>query len=91
MDTLLQYYLFMPSKYKDCYLTYLLNDMAGQSAIVFVATCATAQRLAHLLRNLGFPALAIHGQLSQARRLGALQKFKSATSTILIATDVASR
>eukprot|EP00330_Aristerostoma_sp_ATCC50986_P009524 CAMPEP_0114592238 /NCGR_PEP_ID=MMETSP0125-20121206/14109_1 /TAXON_ID=485358 ORGANISM="Aristerostoma sp., Strain ATCC 50986" /NCGR_SAMPLE_ID=MMETSP0125 /ASSEMBLY_ACC=CAM_ASM_000245 /LENGTH=169 /DNA_ID=CAMNT_0001790771 /DNA_START=845 /DNA_END=1354 /DNA_ORIENTATION=+ len=44
-----------------------------------------------MLRNLGFPAVAIHGKLTQVKRLGALNKFKSKEKSILIATDVASR
>jgi ATP-dependent RNA helicase DDX47/RRP3 len=44
-----------------------------------------------LLRNLGFPAVAIHGKLDQVKRLGALNKFKSKEKTILLATDVAAR
>jgi ATP-dependent RNA helicase DDX47/RRP3 len=32
---LLQNYLFIPAKYKDCYLTYLINEFAGQSILVF--------------------------------------------------------
>ena len=56
-----------------------------------MSTCANAQRLALMLRNLGFPAIPIHGQLTQAHRLGALNKFKTGDRNILIATDVASR
>jgi ATP-dependent RNA helicase DDX47/RRP3 len=44
-----------------------------------------------ILRNLGFPAIPLHGQLSQPKRLGALNKFKSGDRNILLATDVASR
>jgi ATP-dependent RNA helicase DDX47/RRP3 len=91
VDTLLQYYLFIPLAYKDCYLTYLVNELAGNSIIVFAATCSAAQRLALMLRNLGFPAIALHGQMSQPKRLGALSKFSSGSRKILIATDVASR
>jgi ATP-dependent RNA helicase DDX47/RRP3 len=91
VSTLIQNYLFVPAKLKDTYLTYLLNDLAGSTAIVFVSTCANAQRLALMLRNLGFPAIPIHGQLTQAHRLGALNKFKTGDRNILIATDVASR
>lgn len=32
---LLQNFLFIPAKYKDCYLTYLINEFAGQSILVF--------------------------------------------------------
>jgi len=36
-------------------------------------------------------AICLHGKMNQAARLGALQQFKSNTSSILLATDVASR
>ena len=86
---LLQSYLFIPAKYKDCYLTYLINEHAGQSILVFGATCNNVQRLALMLRNLGFPAICLHGQMSQPKRLGALTKFKAGGRDILICTDVA--
>ncbi len=44
-----------------------------------------------MLRNLGFTAIPLHGQMTQAKRLGSLNKFKSKARSILIATDVASR
>lgn len=44
-----------------------------------------------MLRSLGFPAVPLHGQLSQSQRLGALGKFKSGDRKLLVATDVASR
>jgi ATP-dependent RNA helicase DDX47/RRP3 len=88
---LLQSYLFIPAKYKDCYLTFLVNEHAGKSILVFGATCNNVQRLALMLRNLGFPAVCLHGQMNQTKRLGALQKFSSGDRTILICTDVASR
>jgi ATP-dependent RNA helicase DDX47/RRP3 len=88
---LLQSYLFIPAKYKDCYLTYLINEHAGQSILVFGATCNNVQRLALMLRNLGFPAICLHGQMSQPKRLGALHKFRGGGRDILICTDVASR
>ena len=90
-QNLLQSYMFIPAKYKDCYLTYLINEHAGQSILVFAATCNNVQRLTLMLRNLGFPAVCLHGQMNQAKRLGALQKFASGQRTILICTDVASR
>ncbi|THH18490.1 hypothetical protein EW146_g2511 [Bondarzewia mesenterica] len=49
------------------------------------------QRLSIILRTLGFPAVPLHGQLSQSQRLGALSKFKSGGRNVLVATDVASR
>ncbi|OAX78816.1 ATP-dependent rRNA helicase RRP3 [Emergomyces africanus] len=91
VSTLLQSYLFIPHKYKDVYLVYLLNEYAGQSAIVFTRTVNETQRLAILLRALGFGAIPLHGQLSQSSRLGALNKFRSRNRDILVATDVAAR
>merc|ERR1712183_799848 len=90
-SNLLQYYLFIPAKYKDVYLTYIINEYAGESILVFGATCNNVKRLAQMLCNLGFPVISLHGQIPQAKRLRALSKFKSGKRTVLISTDVASR
>jgi ATP-dependent RNA helicase DDX47/RRP3 len=91
VSTLLQSYLLIPQKYKDLYLIYLLNEFAGQTAILFTRTVHETQRLAFLLRALGFGAIPLHGQLSQSARLGALGKFRAGSRNILVATDVAAR
>ena len=91
VQKLVQNYMFIPAKIKDVYLAWLLNENSGKSSIIFVGTCANAQRCAVMLNNLGFDCVPIHGQLSQQKRLGALNKFKGNGSSILIATDVASR
>jgi ATP-dependent RNA helicase DDX47/RRP3 len=91
VDTLIQNYLFMPSKHSMAYLAYILNEHAGQSSIIFVASCAGAHKTALTLRNLGFRAVPLHGRMSQPKRLGALNKFKAGASNILVATDVAAR
>ncbi|KAK1785733.1 hypothetical protein P4O66_019085, partial [Electrophorus voltai] len=91
VDKLQQYYIFIPAKYKDCYLVSILNELAGNSFMVFCSTCNNAQRVALLLRNLGITAIPLHGQMSQNKRLGALNKFKSKSRSVLLATDVASR
>lgn len=91
VSTLVQHYLFIPEKHKDCYLVYLLNEFAGNSSIVFVDTQRHTQRLALMLRALGFPAICIHGGMAQPKRLSALTKFKAGERSILLATDVASR
>lgn len=91
VSTLHQYYLFMPFAHKDTYLTFLANEQAGQSIIVFTRTVHDAQRIAVMLRLLGFSAIPLHGQLSQTARLGALNKFKSGGRNIMVCTDVAAR
>jgi ATP-dependent RNA helicase DDX47/RRP3 len=91
VDTLVQHFVFVPDKHKDCYLAYLLTEFAGNSAIVFVDTQKHAQRIALLLRAVSFSAVCIHGGMGQPKRLAALSKFKAGQRTILVATDVASR
>lgn len=83
--------LTIPSKHKDLYLIHLLNDAIGHPVIIFARTVNETQRIAILLRTLGFGAIPLHGQLSQSARLGALSKFKSRSRDILVATDVAAR
>ena len=69
----------------------MLNEFSGKTTILFVSTCSTAQCLTYMLRNLGFKAVCLHGQMPQPKRLSALSKFKEGSRNILIATDVASR
>lgn len=91
VDTLRQQYMFVPAKHKDCYLVYALTELAGSTSIIFTRTCDATRRIALTLRNLGFGAVPIHGQMSQPKRLAALNKFKAGERSILVATDVASR
>lgn len=91
VDTLKQQYRFVPAKYKDCYLVYILTVMAESTTMVFTRTCDSTQVLSLILRNLGLRAIPISGQMNQSKRLGALNKFKARECNILICTDVASR
>jgi len=91
VDTLQQQYLFVPHKYKEAYLVLMLNEFAGNTVIIFASTCATTSRLTLILRNLGFSAIPINGDMSQDKRLNALSQFKTGQRNILVATDVASR
>jgi ATP-dependent RNA helicase DDX47/RRP3 len=91
VEELTQNYLFIPDKYKDCYLVYLLTEFTGKSIIIFTIQCNTCQTIALILRNLGFGAIPLHGKMTQTKRLGSLNKFKSKERNILVATDVASR
>lgn len=91
VDHLKQFYIFIPAKYKDVYLVHILNEMSGNSSIVFCNTCPGTQRIALMLRNLGFSAIPINGKMTQSNRLAALNKFKVKSSSVLLATDVASR
>ncbi|OCF77283.1 ATP-dependent rRNA helicase RRP3 [Kwoniella mangroviensis CBS 8886] len=91
VSTLLQHYLLLPLKAKDTHLIYLTNELSSSSMIIFTRTVNDSQRLSIILRRLGFPAIPLHGQMSQSMRLASLNKFKSGGRSILVATDVASR
>lgn len=39
VDTLRQQYLFVPAKYKDCYLAYVINELSGSTFMVSVQDC----------------------------------------------------
>merc|ERR1719234_1441614 len=90
-EKLLQYYLFIPLKLKELYLVHIMNEMAGNSFMIFCSTCSATLRLSLMLRGLGFTAISLNGQMSQNKRLASLNKFKAKSRTILLATDVASR
>ncbi|ERN04445.1 DEAD-box ATP-dependent RNA helicase 37 [Amborella trichopoda] len=69
------------------------NGTHGKQALtlVFVETKKGADSLEHWLCMNGFPATTIHGDRSQQEREQALRSFKSGTTPILVATDVAAR
>ena len=91
VKNLKQNYLFIPHKFKDIYLIYLVHEFAGQTCILFTRTVNETQRLAFLLRALGRSAIPLHGQMTQSSRLGSLNKFRAGSRDILVATDVAAR
>ena len=91
VKNLSQGYCFMPQKYKETYLAYLCNEFFESSIIIFVETQRCAEKLALLLKFLGFKSSCIHGGISQLRRLKILEAFKIKKNNILIATDLASR
>ena len=84
VDKLLQYYLFIPFKFKEVYLIHLINEMAGNSFIIFSSTCQGTLKLALILRNIGFLAIPLNGEMSQNKRLSSLNKFKSKSRSILV-------
>jgi ATP-dependent RNA helicase RhlE len=72
-------------------LAYLIQTRGLRQVLVFTGTRIGANRLAHQLRRDHIHADAIHGDKSQAEREAALADFKSGKTTVLVATDVASR
>ncbi|MGA2963073.1 MAG: DEAD/DEAH box helicase [Candidatus Korobacteraceae bacterium] len=68
----------------------LLYAEKGQT-LIFARTKRGAERLAKNLVRDGFAAAMIHGDRSQAQRIGALTGFDEGRFKVLVATDVASR
>lgn len=91
VETLVQHYLFIPAQFKDTYLLFVLEQFMGASVIIFCDTSGAALQLTTVLDKMGFRAVAIFGKLTQQKRLEALNKFRSKSKNILVATDVASR
>ncbi len=61
---------------QDVYLAYALTELSGSTSMIFTRTCDNTRRISLMLRNLGFGAVPIHGQMGQPKRLAALNKFK---------------
>ncbi len=72
-------------------LRHLIEHHGWKRTLVFVATKYATEHIALKLQRLGFTAAALHGELSQGVRTGALADFKAERTQVLIATDVAAR
>ncbi len=75
--------------------TGLLMELLGQtdteSVLVFTRTKHRAKRLADQLKRSGFKTACLQGNLSQNRRLEAMDDFREGRVQILVATDIAAR
>ena len=72
-------------------LTKLLARHPADSIVLFCNTKAQCGDIEEYLRNLGYFAKALHGDLDQRERDQVLVQFANRSCTILIATDVAAR
>jgi len=68
----------------------LMDPMVSRS-LVFSKTKYGCDKLVKMLRRANIDAEAIHGDKSQNARTRAMRRFKSGSTKILIATDIASR
>jgi ATP-dependent RNA helicase DeaD len=93
LETIDQSYLVVEEREKFKHLIDFIrrNQNAKSQTIVFAATKQRADRLAYKLRQEGFSAVTIHGDLSQKQRDYAMHKFKKGAEDILVATDIAAR
>jgi ATP-dependent RNA helicase DeaD len=91
LDTIDQSYLIVHEREKFKHLCYFIKSREKEQTIVFAATKQRTQRLASELRQEGFKAITIHGDLSQRQRDNAMYRFKRGSEDILVATDIAAR
>jgi ATP-dependent RNA helicase DDX49/DBP8 len=91
--TLKQTYLLVPTTHRDPYLHVLLSTplVTPKSTIVFCNRTNTAAHLALTLSSLGHKLTSLHSSLPQSARTTNLASFRSRSSRILVATDLASR
>ena len=85
-----RYYVTDPME-KDRVLVRLFEMENPESAIVFVNRKRDVEYLTTFLRNYGYSADAISGDLSQKAREAALARTHSGETRFLVATDVAAR
>lgn len=86
-----QYYVELRENEKFDTLARLLDIQTPELAIVFGRTKRRVDELASALTIRGYMAEGIHGDLSQAKRMSVLKKFKDGNIDVLVATDVAAR
>ncbi len=72
-------------------LRHLLKTDNVTTAIVFCNRKTTVRELAKSLKQSGFSAGEIHGDMDQSSRIAELDRFKAGTINILVASDVAAR
>jgi ATP-dependent RNA helicase DeaD len=89
-QTTQRYYLLQESS-KVAALTLLLEAEEIKSALIFTRTRVGAAELAEALVARGYPAEALHGDLSQAARETVLGRFRTGRVTLLVSTDVGAR
>src|SRR5699024_9096373 len=72
-------------------LTRVLATTEAEATLVFVRTRDTAEEVALALTARGTPAASISGDVPQRERERIVQRLRSGTLDVLIATDVAAR
>ncbi len=86
-----QQVLFVPQNKKMQLLIEMLSDKQIKRALVFARTKYGANRISEKIARTGIHADAIHGNKSQNARQKALDKFRTGSIRVLVATDIAAR
>jgi superfamily II DNA/RNA helicase len=88
---IVQHKVKVASRAKREVLRHLLTTDDVKTAIIFCNRKTTVRELATSLKQNGFSAGEIHGDMDQPARIAELQKFKDGAINILVASDVAAR
>lgn len=91
VSTIEQYYFNTPRGQKVAALIRLLMYYNPETSIIFCNTKKMVDELTAELKEFGFHALSLHGDMRQSARTLVMNQFKSGKLDILIATDVAAR
>lgn len=86
-----QRYYRVRSEYKDAACVRLLQYYQPKLCLIFCNTKKKVDELAEVLKQQGYQAEGLHGDMSQHQRDVAMNRFRNGSTNILIATDVAAR
>ncbi len=86
-----QYSITVPRLEKTLAMQRILESGVFERVIVFCNTKVMCQRLSDDLRQLGFRADCLHGDIKQSVRERTMSAFRNGKLPVLIATDVAAR
>ena len=86
-----QSYFVIPREMKFEVLTRLIDYYQPQRSLIFANTKRMVDQLASMLKDRGYQADGLHGDLSQNQRDMVMNIFRNGRINILIATDVAAR
>lgn len=90
-DLIDQYYVRCKDAEKFTIMCRLIDVESPDLAVIFVRTKRRVDEVTRGLQARGYNAAGIHGDLSQARRISVLKRFRAGKLDILVATDVAAR
>jgi ATP-dependent RNA helicase RhlE len=91
VEIIKQYVFFVDKGNKNALLVDVLQDDSIKSALVFTRTKHGADKVVRILEKNRIRAEAIHGNKAQNARQRALSNFKSRSTRVLVATDIAAR
>lgn len=86
-----QYFVSLEEKQKNRKLTEMLDSLEFNQVIIFVRSSQRCEALNLMLRQCGFPSVAISSRMSQEERINTYQAFKEFRSRICVATNLFGR